>query len=179
MLLHTTVPPLQCPAPAEEPTPQRHTDPMHQRISHLAEILIGSVITIATSSLRLLASGESGLGRQEMNWLLLPFIGALFAALCAYLFNPKVEDRRTIGGRVITGIFLGTISPNIVFYFSETLQKASVIPPVPLAFGYAVCGLTYILSKRVWGVGFSRADDIAQELWDKAESHTGLKKKGD
>ena len=170
---------LQCPSPAPKPSEQPPKRPLDEamppKFCYVAEVMLGSIITIVAAAIKFLGDAAATTERQEaLNWLLLPFLGALAAALCAFLLNPREEDRRTIGGRLIGGMFFGSVAPNLAFYLSETLQRASVIPAVPLTIGFCICALVYMLIKKFFNEGFKRADTVSEKIWDKIEDTTGL-----
>lgn len=123
----------------------------------------------------LLAVGDAPKAEQ-LSWLLLPLIGAVMASIGAFLFNPYPEDRREIGGRMIVGVFCGVCLPNIMFYCSDTLQKASAIPAVQLLLGFAICSFFYLVSKPLFRGAYKRSDDWANAGLDKLEERAGILK---
>ena len=129
--------------------PDHNTEdtPMPYRICYIAEVILSASTAIIALAVRLLLSSADTPQKGEMSWLLLPLIGSILASVGAFLFNPSLEDRKTVSGRMMVGVFIGTVAPNIIFYCSETIQKASVIPSVPLLLGFGICTLVYILSK--------------------------------
>lgn len=152
---------------------------MPHRLCYIAEVILSSGTAVIALAIRLLLSSVDTPQKGEMSWLLLPLIGSILASVGAFLFNPSMEDRKTVGGRMMVGVFIGTVAPNIIFYCSETIQKASVIPSVPLLLGFGICTLVYILSKPFFVQGFHRSDNISREIWEEAEKRTGLHSKGD
>ncbi len=165
---------------AEDTTPQPD-NPMPCRVCHIAEILLGGLFAIITAASRLLiATAETPTEqRQEMSWLLLPMIGAGFAALVAFLLNPAIEDRKSVGGRIVGGLFFGAVSPQLLFYFSETIQKASIIPAVPLTLGFLICSLVFMLIKPIFREGFFRSKKLSYKVWDNLQDKAGLGENAD
>ena len=164
----------QCGPMAPFPQPEPDSQMPHRAI-HIAEILIGSIIALVTAAAQMLISGEAAdVKQQEMSWLLLPMIGAGFAAIVAFLLNPATEDRKSVGGRIVGALFFGSVTPNILYYCSDTMQKASVIPAVPLTLGFLICSLIFMIIKPLFRSGYFRSKKISESIWDQVESKAGL-----
>lgn len=147
---------------------------MPQRVNHVAEVLLSGSLAIIALATRALIAFENAPQAEAMSWLLLPLIGSVMASIGAFLFNPSIEDRRTVAGRMVVGVFCGITVPNVAFYMSDTLQKASVVPAVQLLLGFGICAISFMMAKPLFQGGYKRSNEWADAGLDELERRAGV-----
>lgn len=137
-------------------------------ISEIAVVGL-SLIGAAVSPLLLLADASAPAQQFALMWLLLPLVGSLCSSVCAMLFNPNPEARKTVLARCVFATVFGTGIPKIISMLHPALKEWALDPVFTFLAGFVIAMICYVCARPLVEKLFARSGEYAEKAVDVME----------
>ena len=160
---------------------------MPHRVYHIQELMFGllGLVGIAAAKLHLAAANLFVLAQVDapilekastdydyMRWLLLPLIGSTFAAGIGIAFSNSTQ-RHEAPGRAMSGIFVGTLSVQLIAQI-DYLSHWVIHPNALVLAGFLISILMFGVSKPFVQKWLRRSESIADRAVETIEDRLPL-----
>ena len=145
---------------------QQTSSPHHSFLAELAAsvtMLVQSVVTF----FMLAYAPDSRV--ELLEWILLPLMGSVCAAVGAFCLNTQPELRRVVIGRCFCTLVIGLVGPRFLSIWWPWATTLLADPFMKIGAGFAFGAFTYVISYFAFIRFYANAPAIANQLMQRAE----------